>query len=153
MTENHSFGCIEDQMAMGLHDFGLGKSQMYQKPKEVTKELKKKAENFIIDRYKLNECYRDDNEETRAYMRMDVHLQYEEEYQLYLAGATENSVQWHDLRKDPNDVPKRNGNVVQNQDGDKVTYDYRQKQWRWTDGGTDGLKMIAWCEVPRLEVK
>lgn len=70
-----------------------------------------------------------------------------------IAETTENEVVWHDLRKDPNDLPKRNGNVVQNQDGDKVTYDYLQKQWRWTDGGTDGLKMIAWCEVPRLEVK
>ena len=55
----------------------------------MTEELKQKAENFIIDRYKLNECYREDNEETREYMRMDVHSQYEEEYQLYLAGATE----------------------------------------------------------------
>ena len=55
-------------------------------------------------------------------------------------------IEWHD----PNDFPKRNGNVVQNQDGDKVTYDYRLKHWRWTDGGTDGLKMIAWCEIPKL---
>ena len=55
----------------------------------MTEEIKEKAENFIIDRYKLNECYREDNEETRGYMRMDVHSQYEEEYQLYLAGATE----------------------------------------------------------------
>lgn len=55
----------------------------------MTEELKQKAENYIIDRYKLNECYREDNEETCEYMRMDVHSQYEEEYQLYLAGATE----------------------------------------------------------------
>ena len=55
----------------------------------MTEELKQEAENFIIDRYKLNECYREDNEETRGYMRTDVHSQYEEEYQLYLAGATE----------------------------------------------------------------
>lgn len=55
-------------------------------------------------------------------------------------------IEWHE----PNDFPKRNGNVVQNQDGDKVTYDYRLKYWRWTDGGTDGLKMIAWCEIPKL---
>ena len=55
----------------------------------MTEELKQRAENFIIDRYKLNECYREDTEETRGYMRNDVHSQYEEEYQLYLAGATE----------------------------------------------------------------
>lgn len=52
-------------------------------------ELKQKAENFIIDRYKLNECYREDNAETREYMRMDVHSQYEEEYQLYLDATKE----------------------------------------------------------------
>ena len=55
-------------------------------------------------------------------------------------------IEWHD----PNDFPKRNGNVVQNQDGDKVTYDYRLKHWRWIDGGTDRLKMVAWCEIPKL---
>ena len=55
----------------------------------MTDELKQKAENFIIDRYKLNECYREDNAETREYMRMDVHSQYEEEYQLYLDATKE----------------------------------------------------------------
>ena len=55
----------------------------------MTDELKQKAENFIIDRYKLNECYREDNAETREYMRMDVHSQYEKEYQLYLDATDE----------------------------------------------------------------
>lgn len=50
----------------------------------MTEELQKKAEDFIIDRYKIAECYREDNAETREYMRIDVHSQYEEEYQLYL---------------------------------------------------------------------
>lgn len=52
-------------------------------------ELKQKAENFIINRYKIAECYREDNAETREYMRMDVHSQYEEEYQLYLEATKE----------------------------------------------------------------
>ena len=47
MTENHSFGCIEDQIAMGLHNFGLGKSQVYQKPKETIEELVEKYWNKI----------------------------------------------------------------------------------------------------------
>ena len=68
----------------------------------------------------------------------------------YIAGATENGIQWHDLRKDPNDLPKRMGNVVQNQDGDKVTYDYRLKKWRWLDGCDNGLEMIAWCEIQQF---
>lgn len=53
------------------------------------KELKQKAEDFIIDRYKIAECYREDNAETREYMRMDVHSLYEEEYQLYLDATKE----------------------------------------------------------------
>lgn len=57
--------------------------------KQEAEELEKEAENFIIDRYKLNECYREDNAETREYMRMDVHFQYEEEYQLYLDATKE----------------------------------------------------------------
>lgn len=59
----------------------------------MTEELKQKAENYIIDRYKINECYREDNEETREYMKMDVHSQYEEQYQLYLAGLHEGQSQ------------------------------------------------------------
>ena len=74
----------------------------------------------------------------------------EERKQAFLAGLKAGR-QWHDLRKDPNDLPKRNGNVVQNQDGDKVTYDYRLKMWRWTDSGTNGLKMVAWCELPTFD--
>lgn len=58
---------------------------------------------------------------------------------------------WHNLRKNPNDLPKRKGNVVLNQDGDKVTYDYFEGRWRWLDGTADGLEMIAWCEVPKLK--
>ena len=44
MTENHSFGCIEDRIAMGLYDFN--KAEVYQKPKEMTEELNRKAEEY-----------------------------------------------------------------------------------------------------------
>lgn len=57
--------------------------------RKMTEELQKKAEDFIIDRYKIAKCYREDNAETREYMRMDVHSQYEEEYQLYLDATKE----------------------------------------------------------------
>ena len=73
-----------------MDSFSAGKEYKNKRGGKMTeKGLKQKAENFIIDRYKLNECYREDNEETRRYMRMDVHSQYEEEYQLYLAGLHE----------------------------------------------------------------
>ena len=44
MTE-HSFGCIADQEAMGLYN--LSRAQVYQKPKEMTEELKQKAEDYV----------------------------------------------------------------------------------------------------------
>lgn len=50
---------------------------------------KQKAEEFIIKKYKINEWYREDTEETRVYMSNDVHDEYEEEYKLFLAGLEE----------------------------------------------------------------
>lgn len=40
MNENHSFGCTEDQEAMGLHDFGLGKTRAH---KRTIRKLDKKV--------------------------------------------------------------------------------------------------------------
>ena len=117
-------------------------------------ELKQKAENFIIDRYKIAECYREDNKETREYMRIDVHSQYEEEYQMYLAGATENGIKCHDLRKDPNDLPEKIKLVLIRLLGCYVL--------GWYDGidfyndCNKGEKipkelLIAWCEIPQFK--
>ena len=50
---------------------------------------KQKAEEFIIKKYKINEWYREDTEETRVYMSNNVHDEYEEEYKLFLAGLEE----------------------------------------------------------------
>ena len=153
MTENHSFGCYDDQVAMGLHDFGLGKSQVYQKLKDITEELKQKAENFIIDRYKLNECYREDNEETREYMRMDVHSQYEEEYQLYFAGLHEGQPKWHDLRKDPNDLPKENELYLVFGYTNKREKFYELDVFDPKEGEFLGCGeyVYAWCEIPTFK--
>ena len=45
-----------------------------------------KAEDYIIAKYKLNECYIEDTEETRVYMRNNVHSEYQQEYECYLDG-------------------------------------------------------------------
>ena len=66
----------------------------------MNKELQKKAEDFIIERYKIAKCYREDNAETREYMRMDVHSQYEEEYQLYLDATKELQKENAELKTD-----------------------------------------------------
>lgn len=56
---------------------------------EAFKNDEEKAEEYIINKYKLNKCYIVDTEETRVYMHNDVHSEYEEEYQIYLDGLAE----------------------------------------------------------------
>ena len=60
----------------------------------------------------------------------------------FLAGLKAGRLQWHDLRKDPNDLP--NGyKVVLNQEGMATRYDPSRGFL-----GLDGIGVIAWCEVP-----
>ena len=54
MTENHSFGCIENQIAMGLYDFS--KAEVYQESKELNEELKHEAEEKAKKRVKGFAC-------------------------------------------------------------------------------------------------
>lgn len=60
---------------------------------------------------------------------------------------------WHDLRKNPKDLPDACLNIV-NQDGEKVRYDYVNEVWR-TDDANDYIcdDPIAWCEVPTFTDK
>ena len=79
----------------------------------------------------------------------------------YIAGATENGIQWHDLRKDPNDLPKEfdvNKNrwemekritkhIVQNEYGERVCC--FGGTWYYEEG--DEAHPIAWCEIPTFK--
>lgn len=58
---------------------------------------------------------------------------------------------WHDLRKNPKDLPDACLNIV-NQDGEKVRYDYVYEVWR-TDDANDYIcdDPILWCEIPTFE--
>ena len=69
---------------------------------------------------------------------------YKKTIQVYIAGATENCVQWHDLRKDPNDLPTDYRSVWTNKGG--ACHD----NFGWYDdfGWVNGV--IAWCE-PQFE--
>ena len=77
----------------------------------------------------------------------------------YIAGATENGIQWHDLRENPNDLPKEfdinkgrwelekriTKHIVQNQDGERVCC--LNGTWYYEDGD-EAKYVIAWCEIP-----
>ena len=61
----------------------------------------------------------------------------------YMQGAERYKPKWHDLRKDPNDLP--NGDrVVLNQVGMATRYDPHRGFL-----GLDGIGVIAWCEMPK----
>ena len=77
--------------------------------------------------------------------------------QAYIAGAKENGVVWHDLRKNPDDLPKDIREVL-DQNGDKCWYDTPHTN-RWKRflnyQGKDvafANDVIAWCEIPKFEV-
>ena len=65
----------------------------------------------------------------------------------YLAGLHEGQPKWHDLRKDPNDLPKDNIPVL-------VIIDYLAlgKEYAIRENLKDDYKgVIAWCEIPSYE--
>ena len=66
----------------------------------------------------------------------------------YLACAKENGVVWHDLRKDPNDLPKEKHNVIV-----ALTNGYSEQdsyyKYRW--GCNTKRDVIAWCEMPQFK--
>ena len=67
-----------------------------------------------------------------------------------LYGLTEGRKEkWHDLRKNPNDLPE---DCVINQDGKRVLYDSTNKVWR-NDDADEYIcdDPIAWCEIPTFE--
>ena len=72
----------------------------------------------------------------------------------YLLGAKENGIQWHDLRKDPNDLPKSSPfHEVLDENGMKMYYDDVLKKWNmFTQNGiVQARPPIAWCEIPTFD--
>lgn len=73
----------------------------------------------------------------------------------YLAGLEADRPKWHDLRKDPNDLPKNRHNVwitYINAYYQKETTEasFRYKYWV-INGHRTECDVIAWCEIPKLE--
>ena len=71
----------------------------------------------------------------------------------YLAGAKENGVVWHDLRKDPNDLPKV-GYIVFLSYYDKTTetgYVRLDEVFCKSADDVCTKEVIAWCEIPQFK--
>ena len=71
-------------------------------------------------------------------------------YEGFLAGLKAGRPQWHDLRKDPNDLPKFRRDIL-------VTCEYRSKlkikreTFEWDYNSEMPLHAIAWCEIPTFD--
>ncbi|MCQ2053164.1 MAG: hypothetical protein MJZ03_04435 [archaeon] len=76
--------------------------------------------------------------------------------QAYLDGLAEGKPKWHDVRKDPNDLPKLADTcftwsiTVANQNGEACIYNYRRSCWQ-TCLFTKIDEPIKWCELPKFK--
>ena len=72
----------------------------------------------------------------------------------YLAGfKASKETMWHDLRKNPNDLPQVHSTVL-DENGDKITYrggDTWTVYSEYYEKGIDAEPPKAWCEVPKFE--
>ena len=67
-----------------------------------------------------------------------------------IAGLKAGRPQWHDLRKDKNDLPKDDRYVLfaTQKSVYRGFYDYR---WYSHEGDIDDVDVIAWCEIPTFD--
>ena len=78
----------------------------------------------------------------------------------YIAGAKENGMQWHDLRKNPKDLPPVYETVLDDK-GEECFYvkvplkkDVFVGKWKYYDINGDEWEQeppIAWCEKPQFK--
>lgn len=73
----------------------------------------------------------------------------------YIIGAKENGVVWHDLQKNPHDVPLESSifHEVLDQDGMKTFWDNMSKCWKMFFNGNivKANAPLYWCEIPKFE--
>ena len=79
--------------------------------------------------------------------------------QAFLAGLKAGRPQWHDLRKDKNDLPPRMGlgseEVYVQYDTKGVTdfacYRFDKNIWERSEDDEQAVGVIAWCEIPTFD--
>ncbi len=70
----------------------------------------------------------------------------------YIAVAKENGIQWHDLQKDPNDLPTKDGEYWYYMLCDGGNYIYRAVVFQGNVfNHFYNAKIIMWCETPKFE--
>ena len=76
----------------------------------------------------------------------------------YMQGAEQYKMKWHDLRKNPDDLPKESGyyivsrysNYLRIKRHSQTLYFIKGKRNGWNTK-MDTTQIIAWCEIPKYE--
>ena len=94
----------------------------------------------------------------------DGYYEWEDVKDGFLAGLKAGRPQWHDLRKDPNDLPPKRvprtdcvvkvlnpqcSVTVLDTLGNRVWFNYRNNRWRKEP--FEEIEVIAWCEPPTFD--
>lgn len=87
--------------------------------------------------------------------------EFKQMFQAFLAGLKAGRPQWHDLRKDPNDLPNEVGNYIvcfldtacERHTFELSFVDYFEDK-HWIDEDNHNIEgydegVIAWCEIPK----
>ena len=115
----------------------------------MIEEINRKAEEYMYKHWSCN-VIEMNSQRTFQQVKGTPHFYEKNIKQAYIEGATENGVYWHDLRKDSNDLPKKNKSywVYMDCQGNKI---YRSVVWQGCWLGWNGGIPLAWCEEPQFK--
>lgn len=69
----------------------------------------------------------------------------------FLAGLKAGRPQWHDLRKDPNDLPKDNNEVLVYMWDSYYRGYFNLNSWHFENFSEGTEQVDAWCEIPQFK--
>lgn len=140
---------------------------------EVNKRIGKDFENvndlieYAKNLEKENELLIIENEEMKKGLGCDtcqIHLEYANlNSKIRELESKENRVIWHDLKKNPNDLPQKIGDYIvaikfkylKGCDTTILRYDEDEDKLSWIDSEYTNCNddVIAWCEIPKFRVE
>lgn len=122
---------------------------------ELNQEIKIKAKQVTEDLISFMQDL--DTENNYKIKELEYDIEY---YKSCIEELKENAIQWHDLRKDPNDLPpmiqderrisERVWISVENWGTEDGHYDYNKNCWIIRCRIVN-LPILGWCEIPQFD--